>query len=73
MKNILWLDDNEKLIDSSMETFREHGFQIIKATDTSRALTILRNQKVDGLLLDVRLHGGENGLELLQEDRKSVV
>ena len=67
MKRILWLDDNENLIDSSIELFQEHGFQILKATTISRALTILRTEKLDGVLLDVRLQGGEDGLELLQE------
>lgn len=69
MKTILWLDDNEKLIDASVEVFREHGFEIAKATNTSRALTILREQRLDGVLLDVWLRGGESGLEFLKEIR----
>jgi DNA-binding NtrC family response regulator len=67
MKKILWLDDNEKLIDWSIEVFQENGFDILKATTISRALTILRTEKLDGVLLDVKLQGGEDGLELLQE------
>jgi len=67
MKTILWLDDNEKLIDSSTDIFRENGFQVLKATTISRALSILRSQKLDGVLLDIRLQGEEDGLEFLQE------
>ena len=67
MKRILWLDDDERLIDWSVDVFRENGFHILKATRISRALTILRNEKLDGMLLDVRLKGDEDGLEVLQE------
>jgi CheY-like chemotaxis protein len=70
MKTILWLDDNEELIDASAEIFREYDFKIVKATNTSRALTILREQQLDGFLLDVRLRGGESGLEFLEEVRQ---
>jgi ActR/RegA family two-component response regulator len=69
MKKILWIDDDEKLIDNSAPIFLKNGFYILKATTTSRALTILREEKLDGVLLDVRLRGGESGLELLREIR----
>ena len=67
MKTLLWIDDNEKLVDASTPVFLENGFSVLKATNTSRALTILREEAIDGVLLDVRLRGNENGLELLQE------
>ena len=66
MKRILWVDDEGAIIDSSIELFREKGFHILKATTVTRALTILRNEKVDGVLLDVNL-GAEDGLELLRD------
>lgn len=67
MKRILWIDDNERLVDASTPVFLDNGFAVLKAMNTSRALTILREEKIDGVLLDVRLRGNENGLELLQE------
>lgn len=69
MKTLLWIDDDEKLIDASIPVFQKNGFVVIKATNTSRALSILREEKLDGVLLDVRLRGGESGLELLEEIR----
>lgn len=66
MKRILWVDDEGAIIDSSIELFRDYGFHILKATTVTRALTILRNEKVDGVLLDVNL-GAEDGLELLRD------
>jgi len=67
MKKILWLDDNEKLIDASIELFQENGFQILKATTISRALTILQTEKLDGVLLDVKLQGGEDDLSCFRK------
>lgn len=70
MKTILWIDDDEGLLDASVDLFREYGFKLLTATNTVRALSILRRQRLDGVLLDVRLErSGENGLELLQELR----
>lgn len=67
MKKILWIDDDEELIDCSIQLFLQNGFEIVKATNISRALKILRQDKVDGILLDVHLRGDEDGLELLAE------
>jgi DNA-binding NtrC family response regulator len=67
MKRILWIDDDARLIEEGAPLFLEYGFQIIAATNTSRALKTLRNEVFDGVLLDVRLRGGEDGLELLEE------
>jgi CheY-like chemotaxis protein len=69
MTNILWIDDDEELLNQSEPMFARHGFRILKGTNTSRALTTLREERVDGVLLDVRLANGESGLELLQELR----
>jgi CheY-like chemotaxis protein len=68
-KRILWIDDDEQLIDDWATVFSEYGFDVAKATNTSRALTLLRTQRVDGVLLDVRLGRDENGLEFLDELR----
>lgn len=69
MTNILWIDDDEELLNQSEPMFARHGFRILKAANTTRALTTLREERVDGVLLDVRLSNGESGLELLQELR----
>ena len=68
MKKILWIDDDSKLIDSCIPVFQENDFIIFKATNISKALSILREQKniLDGVLLDVRLNN-EDGLEILKD------
>ena len=70
MKTLLWIDDDDKIIDAAAPVFQENGFVIIKATNTTRALAILRDHELDGMLLDVRLRGGESGMELLEEIRR---
>lgn len=72
MKRILWIDDDERLIEDSRTVFGEYGIDIQKALTPSAALRILRQQRgeLDGILLDVRLGGGENGIELLDELRR---
>lgn len=71
MKNVLWIDDDARMLDSCCPIFEENGFYLFKATNTSRALTLLRQhgERLHGVLLDVRLSHGENGLELLGELR----
>ena len=67
MKTVLWIDDEEYVLAAGVELFREYGFEVLTATNTTRALTILREQRLDGVLLDVKLGNGEDGLELLPE------
>jgi ActR/RegA family two-component response regulator len=69
MKTLLWIDDDESLIDASTPVFYKYGFFIFKATNTVQALTTLRERQVDGVLLDVKLGNGESGLDLLKEIR----
>ena len=65
MKTILWIDDNIKLMEDSIPVFKRYGFHIITAATPSIALRELRHRRrqLQGVLLDVKLGGGENGLE----------
>ncbi len=67
MKKILWIDDDEELIADCTPIFQRFGFYILGATNVSQALNILRTEALDGILLDVKLSGSENGLALLDE------
>jgi len=70
MKTLLWIDDDEKLIDASIPVFLKNGFAVLKTTNITNALSVLRTEEPDGVLLDVRLRGEENGLEILPEIRR---
>jgi two-component system sensor histidine kinase ChiS len=45
------------------------GYQVLTAADTAAARLLLATERVDGLLLDVRLHA-ESGLDLCRELRE---
>ncbi|HTG33800.1 MAG TPA: response regulator [Thermoanaerobaculia bacterium] len=66
---LLWIDDDLKLVNASTPVFHRYGFEIVSAATLSRALTILRaeSNQLDGILLDVRLGAGENGIEFLAD------
>jgi CheY-like chemotaxis protein len=69
MKNILWIDDDTTLLKESIFLFQKYGFSVHPASNTTDALAALRTAQFDGVLLDVRLPGEENGLRLLKEIR----
>ena len=69
-KEILWIDDDESLLDSSIPVFLKNGFRVTKATTSARALKLLDRQQFDGVLLDKRLSGDEDGLDLLDVFQK---
>ncbi len=69
MKTILWLDDDERLLDESAPLFERNGFHIFKALNVTQALTLLRERTslIDGMIIDVKLAGGEDGLAFLAD------
>lgn len=74
-KRILIIDD-EKNICSSLTYALEDQYAVFSATNPDEGLEIINNEKVDLVLLDLRI-GKANGLEVLEEikriDKKIVV
>jgi DNA-binding NtrC family response regulator len=64
MPIILIVDDDDALRGSIAETLSDVGHTPITASDGAKALEILRRQKVDAVLLDLRMPGMD-GLEVL--------
>jgi two-component system NtrC family response regulator len=64
MPNILIVDDDAALRSSIAETLGDLGHVPIMAADGAQALDILRRQRVDAVLLDLRMPGMD-GLEVL--------
>jgi two-component system NtrC family response regulator len=64
MPNILIVDDDAALRSSIVETLGDLGHVPITAADGAQALDILRRQRVDAVLLDLRMPGMD-GLEVL--------
>jgi len=69
MKKILWIDDDERLLNDCTLLFEHNGFHIFKAVNVTQALAFLREEasSIDGMIIDVKLAGGEDGLELLTD------
>lgn len=63
---ILILDDEKQFTEELFEFFQNSGFVAFEANTYKDAQKILASQKIDLLILDVRLHG-INGLDILQD------
>jgi two-component system NtrC family response regulator len=69
MPSILIVDDDAALRDSLAETVRDLGHQPRLAASGREALGILASEKIHGVLLDLRMPGGMDGIELLRRIR----
>ena len=70
--NLLVVDEDPSVRRGCVEVGRRMGFAVVQATDTAAAQAIVRLQKVDLMLLDLRIPGTESrirggGLSLLEE------
>jgi DNA-binding NtrC family response regulator len=69
MANILIVDDDAAFRESLAETVRDLGFEPRLATSGREALGILMSEDVHGVLLDLRMPGGMDGIEVLRRIR----
>ncbi len=70
--HLLVVDDDPSVRRGCVEVGRRMGFAVAQATDTASAQAIIRLQKVDLMLMDLRIPGAESrirggGLSLLEE------
>lgn len=65
---VVWLDDDLKLMNAAERHFANHGIQLLKCTTTTQALTLLRSNLSNNLLLDVEFPNSEkDGLLFLDQ------
>ncbi len=64
MKNILLVEDDEAFRHTLARAFQRRGLDVLEAADGESACRLLREQPVDGCVLDLKLEG-ESGLHLL--------
>jgi len=74
LKNILIVDDERFVTDTLEGFFRSKGYRIFKAEDGQACLNIIKNEKLDLVLLDIKLPrvDGIEILKLLHKDYPSV-
>ncbi len=66
--HLMVVDDDEPVREACVEIAANMGFAVVSAGDVPDARAILKHQKVDVMLLDLKLPGG-GGLALLQETK----
>src|ERR1700691_2111337 len=69
MPTILIVDDDAALRDSLAETVRDFGCQARLAASGREAWAILGSDEIHGVLLDLRMPGGIDGIEVLRRVR----
>jgi DNA-binding NtrC family response regulator len=69
MPSILIVDDDAALRDSLAETVRDFGHEPRPAVSGREALGILASEKIHGVLLDLQMPGGMDGIEVLRRIR----
>jgi DNA-binding NtrC family response regulator len=69
MATILIVDDDAALRDGIAETIGDFGHQPRSAATGREALAIVGSESVDGVLLDLRMPGGMDGIEVLRRIR----
>lgn len=70
MAKILVVDDEEEVRKLLSRFFVAKGYQLLTTETAEKAITILENEQVDAVLLDINLPG-TNGLEALRKIRAS--
>ena len=66
MGKILIVDDEISIRKSFKIWLASEGFEVFEAYNSESTIKILKNEKVDVLLLDIRL-GDEDGVELVEK------
>jgi len=64
--NILILDDEQRVTDELSEFLKRKKFNVFESNEVSLALNILKNNRIDIMILDVRLKD-DNGLNVLKD------
>ena len=70
MKNILIIDDEEKLRGLLARIIKSEGFEVLEASDLKSGFMKLEQNDIDVILCDVKLPDG-NGVEFLHNMKTS--
>jgi len=66
---LMIVDDEIDFLDSMKPVFQRRGFSVITASSGEEALSLLRDELVDVIVLDVKM-SGMDGLEVLRQTKK---
>jgi len=66
MKTILFVDDEKNLLLLYKKVFSDEGYNVITCEKPRDAYDVLKKEKIDIIVLDIKLKEG-NGIEMLQK------
>lgn len=69
MKTVLYVDDNEEMIDIVKIVLKDSGYQILSQTDGQATLTYCAEENPDLVLMDLNMPG-MNGFEVTRKLRE---
>ncbi len=69
--SILIVDDEEGIRHGLLNFFKKEGFRTFAEGDYKSAITVAAREKIDVAVVDIRLKGSKNGIDLIR-DLKSV-
>ena len=72
MPTILIVEDDALLLDALTGQLQQLEFSVYTASSVAEATTLLQGQAVDGIILDLGLPGGADGMELLTWARTHI-
>jgi len=65
MENILIVDDEKHILDLYQKELTDEGYAVKLARNSRQALEIAGKEKINLVVLDIKLSGDDNGLETL--------
>jgi len=68
--SILIIDDEEGIRHGLKNLFQKQGFRVLESDDFERAVFLSNTDIIDVALVDIRLKGSKNGIELIRELKK---
>ncbi len=67
MKKILFIDDDNKVLEIYQEFFNTPDFTVVTALTGKEGLSLADTEKPDLIILDIMLPGGLNGFDVLRQ------
>src|SRR5574340_1814087 len=67
MKKILFIDDDNKVLEIYEEIFKTADMAVITAVTGKEGLALALSEKPDLIILDIMLPGGLNGFDVLKQ------
>lgn len=69
---VLIMDDEPSARGALVRVLQLRGYEVVETDTTQDALTVLEESAIDAAILDVRLPGGDSGLDVLKPLRQHL-